>query len=95
MRRNIRVLHNPDPPTTDDEVREAAMQFARKVSGSTRPSRANGEAFDRAVAEIALATRLLDALVTKPPPKSRELEALKGRERHESGWSVRFAPGLP
>lgn len=84
MCRNIRVLHNFDPPTTDAEVREAAVQFVRKVSGSTRPSRANTEAFDRAVDEIALATRrLLDGLVTKAPAKSRELEAIKGRERHE------------
>jgi hypothetical protein len=84
MCRNIRVLHNFDPPTTDDEVREAALQFVRKVSGSTRPSRANDEVFDRAVDEIALATRrLLDDLVTKAPPKSREIEAIKGRERHE------------
>lgn len=84
MCRNIRVLHNFEPPTTDDEVREAAVQFVRKVSGSTHPSRANTAAFDRAVDEIALATRhLLDELVTTAPPKSRELEAVKGRERHE------------
>ncbi|MET0822364.1 MAG: DUF2277 domain-containing protein [Aeromicrobium sp.] len=84
MCRNIRVLHNFEPPTTDDEVREAALQFVRKVSGSTRPSQANAEAFERAVDEIAAATRrLLDGLVTKAPPKSRELEAVKGRERHE------------
>lgn len=84
MCRNIRVLHNFDPPTTDAEVREAALQFVRKVSGSTRPSRANAEAFDRAVDEIALATRrLLDDLVAGAPPKSREAEAIKGRERHE------------
>ena len=84
MCRNIRVLHNFEPPTTDDEVHEAALQFVRKVSGSTRPSRANAEAFDRAVDEIAHATRhLLDALVTNAPPKSREAEAIKGRERHE------------
>ncbi|GAA3531716.1 hypothetical protein AFL01nite_20700 [Aeromicrobium flavum] len=84
MCRNIRVLHNFEPATTDDEVREAALQFVRKVSGSTRPSQANAEAFDRAVDEIAHATRhLLDDLVTKAPPKSREQEAVKGRERHE------------
>lgn len=84
MCRNIRVLHNFDPPTNDDEVREAAVQFVRKVSGSTRPSRANADAFERAVDEIALATRrLLDDLVTNAPPKSREREAIKGRERHE------------
>lgn len=84
MCRNIRVLHNFDPPTTDDEVREAALQFVRKVSGSTRPSQANTEAFDRAIDEIALATRrMLDELVTKAPPKTRENEAIKGRRRHE------------
>lgn len=84
MCRNIRVLHNFEPPTTDDEVREAALQFVRKVSGSTHPSRANTPAFDRAIEEIALATRrLLDDLVTSAPPKSREHEAAKGRERHE------------
>lgn len=84
MCRNIRVLHNLEPPATDDEVREAAVQFVRKVSGSTRPSRANDEAFGRAVDEIALATRrLLDGLVTNAPPKSREVEAIKARERHE------------
>ena len=84
MCRNIRVLHNFDPPTTDDEVREAALQFVRKVSGSTHPSRANTAAFDRAIEEIALSTRrLLNDLVTTAPPKSREREAVKGRERHE------------
>jgi hypothetical protein len=85
MCRNIRVLHNFDPPTTDDEVREAALQFVRKVSGSTRPSRANTEAFDQAIDEIAAATRrLLDGLATSAPPKTREAEALKGRARHEA-----------
>ena len=84
MCRNIRVLHNFEPATTDEEVREAALQFVRKVSGSTHPSRANTDAFDRAIEEIALATRhLLDELVTNAPPKNREAEALKGRERHE------------
>ncbi|MFT4189808.1 MAG: DUF2277 domain-containing protein [Aeromicrobium sp.] len=84
MCRNIRVLHNFEPATTDDEVREAALQFVRKVSGSTRPSQANAEAFERAVDEIAETTRrLLDDLVTKAPPKNREREAAKGRERHE------------
>ncbi|MGD8195753.1 DUF2277 domain-containing protein [Herbiconiux sp. P18] len=84
MCRNIRVLHNFNPPTTDDEVREAALQFVRKVSGSTRPSRANAAAFDRAIDEIAAATRsLLDELVTNAPPKNRDTEAVKGRERHE------------
>ena len=85
MCRNIRVLHNFEPPTNDDEVREAALQFVRKVSGSTHPSRANTEPFDHAVDEIALATRrLLDALVTNAPPKNRDIEAVKGRARHEA-----------
>lgn len=84
MCRNIRCLHNFEPPTTDDEVREAALQFVRKVSGSTRPSRANAAAFEQAIDEIAEATRrMLDQLVTNAPPKSRELEAIKGRQRHE------------
>ncbi|MFV0407364.1 MAG: DUF2277 domain-containing protein [Propioniciclava sp.] len=84
MCRNIRVLHNFEPPSTDAEVREAALQFVRKVSGSTRPSRANAEAFEQAVEEVAQATRrLLDGLVTSAPPKNREAEALKGRQRHE------------
>lgn len=84
MCRNIRCLHNFEPATTDDEVREAALQFVRKISGSTHPSRANTPAFERAIDEIAVATRrMLNELVTNAPPKSRELEALKGRERHE------------
>lgn len=84
MCRNIRCLHNFEPATTDDEVREAALQFVRKVSGSTRPSRANQAAFDDAIDEFAAATRrMLDRLVTNAPPKSREAEALKGRARHE------------
>jgi hypothetical protein len=82
MCRNIRTLHNFDPPATDDEIRGAALQFVRKVSGTTRPSQANAEAFDRAVDEVALATaNLLEALVTSAPPKDRELEAAKRRAR--------------
>jgi len=84
MCRNIRCLHNFEPATSDAEVREAALQFVRKVSGSTHPSRANAAAFDQAIDEIAAATRrMLDQLVTTAPPKSRDLEAIKGRERHE------------
>ena len=84
MCRNIRCLHNFEPPTTDDEVREAALQFVRKVSGSTHPSRANTEAFDHAIDEIAHATRrMLNELVTNAPAKTREAEAVKGRARHE------------
>lgn len=82
MCRNIHTLHNFEPATTDDEVHAAALQFVRKVSGSTKPSKANAEAFDRAVAEIAHITRhLLDDLVSSAPPKNREVEAAKARER--------------
>ena len=82
MCRNIRTLHNFAPPATAEEVHDAALQYVRKISGTTKPSRANAEAFDRAVAEVAAAsTRLLDALVTTAPPKDREIEAAKARER--------------
>lgn len=82
MCRNIHVLHNFEPEATDDEVHAAALQYVRKVSGSTKPSQANREAFDRAVAEIAHATRhLLEDLVTTAPPKDREVEAAKARAR--------------
>jgi hypothetical protein len=82
MCRNIRVLHNFEPPATDDEVHDAAVQYVRKVSGSTRPAQANRAAFDAAVAEVAAATRrLLDSLVTTAPPKDREVEAARARAR--------------
>jgi hypothetical protein len=82
MCRNIRTLHNFEPPATTDEVHAAALQYVRKVSGSTRPSLANQAAFDRAVLEVAAATRrLLEELVTTAPPKDREVEAAKARER--------------
>ena len=82
MCRNIRTLHNFEPPATEDEVQAAALQYVRKVSGSTKPSQANTEAFDRAVDEVAQATtKLLDHLVTTAPPKDREVEAAKHRER--------------
>ncbi len=82
MCRNIRVLHNFEPPATSDEVAAAALQYVRKVSGTTKPSQANQEAFDRAVHDVAHATRhLLEALVTTAPPKDREVEAAKARER--------------
>ncbi len=84
MCRNIRQLHNFEPPATRDEVGAAALQYVRKVSGSTRPSQANEEAFAVAVAEVAATTqRLLDALVTAAPPKDRALEAAKARARAE------------
>ena len=82
MCRNIRTLHNFEPPATRDEVQAAALQYVRKVSGSTKPSKANQEAFDHAVHEIAHITQhLLDALVTQAPPKDREAEAVKARAR--------------
>jgi hypothetical protein len=82
MCRNIHTLFNYEPPATEHEVDDAASQYVRKVSGFTKPSRANEEAFARAVAEVAGATqRLLDALVTTAPPKDREVEAARARER--------------
>ena len=82
MCRNIRTLHNFEPPATDEEIRGAALQYVRKVSGSTRPSQANAAGFERAVDEVAAATmRLLDGLVTTAPPKDREVEAAKRRAR--------------
>jgi hypothetical protein len=82
MCRNIRTLYNFEPPASEEEVLDAALQYVRKISGSTKPSRANAEAFDRAVDEITLATaRLLAELVTTAPPKDRELEAARRRER--------------
>ena len=82
MCRNIRTLHNFEPPATDDEVHAAALQYVRKISGSTKPSQANAEAFERAVEAVTAASReLLDALVTTAPPKDREVEAEKARAR--------------
>jgi hypothetical protein len=82
MCRNIRPLHNFAPPATQDEVRAAALQYVRKVSGTAKPSQANQEAFDAAVEEVAEATaRLLGSLVTTAPPKDREVEAAKARAR--------------
>jgi hypothetical protein len=82
MCRNIRPLNNFEPPATTDEVRAAALQYVRKVSGTTKPSQANQEAFDRAVEEIAhITTHLLEDLVTTAPPKDREVEAAKARAR--------------
>ncbi|MCJ1704907.1 MULTISPECIES: DUF2277 domain-containing protein [unclassified Rathayibacter] len=82
MCRNIHTLHNFEPAASDEEVHAAALQYVRKISGATRPSKANQEAFDRAVAEIAHITgHLLEDLVTAAPPKDREVEAAKARER--------------
>ena len=82
MCRNIHTLFNFEPPATDDEVRGAALQYVRKVSGFTKPSQANEAAFERAVDEVTAATdRLLAELVTNAPPKDREVEAARKRER--------------
>ena len=89
MCRNIHTLHNFEPAANDDEVHAAALQYVRKISGSTKPSKANEEVFNRAVAEIAhLTGHLLEDLVTAAPPKDRELEAAKAKERS----AKRFAP---
>ena len=82
MCRNIRTLYNFEPPATEEEVRAAALQYVRKISGFNKPSQANAEAFDRAVDEVAAASaRLLDHLVTSAPPKDREAEAAKRKAR--------------
>ena len=89
MCRNIRPLSNFEPPATHDEVHAAALQYVRKISGATHPSRANAEAFDRAVAEVAAASaRLLDALVTTAPPKDRAIEAEKARARSAARYGT-------
>ena len=82
MCRNIRTLHNFEPPATEEEVRAAALQYVRKISGTTKPSRANAEAFARAVDEVAAAsTRLLASLVTSAQPRDRETEAARAKVR--------------
>jgi|SRR5687768_3246988 len=82
MCRNIKVLANFEPPATHDEVRASALQFVRKLSGATKPSKANEAAFNRAVDDVtAAAHRLLDSLVTSAPPRDRSVEAQKARER--------------
>jgi len=82
MCRNIKVLANFEPPATDDEVRASALQFVRKLSGTTKPSKANEEAFNRAIDEVtASARRLIDSIEIKAPPRDREEEARKAKER--------------
>ncbi|MGV1050384.1 MAG: DUF2277 domain-containing protein [Solirubrobacterales bacterium] len=89
MCRNIRTLHNFDPPATEDEIQASALQYVRKISGSTKPSRANAEAFQRAVDAVAATTRtLLDELVSAAPPKDREVEAAKARARAERRYAA-------
>ena len=88
MCRNIRTLHNFEPPATRDEVHGAALQYVRKISGATKPSQANQQAFDTAVAEVEAATRrLLESLSTNAPPKNREEEAAKARARAEQRYA--------
>ncbi len=88
MCRNIRPLNNFEPPATDDEVQAAALQYVRKIAGTTKPSAANQEAFDAAVAAVTAASRdLIDALVTTAPPKNREVEAEKARSRARARYA--------
>jgi hypothetical protein len=89
MCRNIRTLHNFQPPATGGEVHDAAVQYVRKISGSTKPSQANVEVFERAVEEVAQATeRLLAGLVTSAPPKDREVEAAKRKARSAERYAA-------
>ena len=89
MCRNIRTLHNFEPPASEDEVHAAALQYVRKISGATKPSQANAAAFDEAVAAVTAASReLLGALVTAAPPKDREVEAEKARERSRKRFAA-------
>ncbi len=89
MCRNIRTLHNFDPPATTEETHASALQYVRKISGSTKPSKANEAAFEEAVAAVEAATqKLLDQLVTAAPPKNREAEAAKARARSEQRFAA-------
>jgi hypothetical protein len=89
MCRNIRTLHNFEPPATEDEIHASALQYVRKISGYNKPSQANAEAFDRAVAAVtAASTELLSALVTAAPPKDREVEAEKARARSAARYAA-------
>jgi hypothetical protein len=89
MCRNIRTLHNFEPPATEDEIRASSLQYVRKISGFTKPSQANAEAFERAIDEVAAVTaRLLDQLVTNAPPKDREVEAAKAKARSAARYAA-------
>ena len=89
MCRNIKTLANFEPPATDDEIRASALQFVRKLSGTTRPSRANELAFDRAIEEVTVAAhRLIESLKTSAPPRNREEEARKARERSRERYAT-------
>ena len=89
MCRNIRTLHNFEPPATEDEIQASALQYVRKISGSTKPSQANAEPFERAVEAVAAATRqLLSELTSAAPPKDREVEAAKARARAQQRYAA-------
>src|SRR6187402_2969119 len=89
MCRNIKTLHNFEPPATDDEIRASAIQFVRKLSGFTKPSKANEEAFNRAVHDVThVAEHLLQSLVTTAPPRDRQTEALKAKTRSAKRFAV-------
>jgi hypothetical protein len=89
MCRNIRTLHNFEPPATEDEIRASSLQYVRKISGFTKPSQANAESFERAVDEVAEVTRrLLGELVTNTPPKDREVEAAKAKARSAARYAA-------
>jgi hypothetical protein len=89
MCRNIRTLHNFEPPATDEEIRASSIQYVRKISGFTKPSQANAEAFERAVDEVSAVTaRLLGELVTNAPPKDREVEAAKAKARSAARYAA-------
>ena len=89
MCRNIKTLHNFEPPATHDEIHASALQYVRKISGSTKPSQANAAVFERAVEEVVAATeRLLDGLVTAAAPRDRETEAAKARARAQKRYAA-------
>lgn len=93
MCRNIRTLHNFAPPATEDEIRASSLQFVRKLSGFTKPSKANEDAFNRAVDRVtAAAHELLDSLVTNAPPRDRDVEAIKARERSANRFRAASVP---
>ncbi|HEV2840067.1 MAG TPA: DUF2277 domain-containing protein [Chthoniobacterales bacterium] len=93
MCRNIRTLHNFAPPATDDEIRASSLQFVRKLSGFTKPSKANEDAFNRAIDQVTLAAReLLNSLVTNAPPRDRDAEAIKARARSAKRFAAVSVP---
>ena len=96
MCRNIKTLHNFEPPATDDEIRASALQFVRKLSGFTHPSKANEHAFNHAVDDVTrIARRLLDSLVTNSAPRDRETDAMKARARSAKRFSVSAQVNTP